>query len=457
MPDFKMIRWSDDMGHTHSPVTAPVGLVRAIGRWSLVALVINSIIGSGIFGLPDDIIARVGNAAPWAYVIAAIGMGLIMASFAEVASQFREAGGPYLYARATFGRLVGVEMGWFAYLVRVTSAAANASLFVVYLGQFWPGANAAGPRAAILAALTGLFAVINVRGVSGSARVSDVFAVAKVLPIALFAGAGLWMVGSNLHVSGSSAPAGDWLQAVLALVFAFGGFEAAMMPMAEVKDPRRDAPFALFTGLAVVALAYVAVQLVVMGAFTDPAAFARPEVRDRPVAEAARVFMGGAGASLIAALVMCSTYGNLALQFLAAPRLLFALGERGDFPRVLATVHPRYRTPWIAVLVHATLVCVFAIAGSFIWNAILSAVARLVTYAVVCAAVPVLRRRHPEASRLRLPGGWALPFVGLAFCLVLISQMQTAHAWIAAVVTLGAVANWWWARAKTPGGGRQDA
>jgi APA family basic amino acid/polyamine antiporter len=427
-------------------VAAPVSvsLVRAIGRWSLTALVINSVIGSGIFGLPANISLRVGNAAPWAYAIATVGMGLIMAAFAELAAQFPGSGGPYLYARDTFGRFAGVQVGWFAYLVRVTSAAANANLFVVYLAQFWPAASAPGTGALVLIVLIATFAVVNVRGVASGARLSDMLALAKVLPIAIFAVAGLWYVGANVRVEASGAPTAEWFQAVLALVFAFGGFEAAMMPMAEVKDPRRDAPFALFTGLAVVAVAYLAVQLVVMGAFTDPAAFQRADVQARPVAEAARVFMGGVGASLIALLVLCSTYGNLALQFLASPRLLFAFGEHGDFPRVLARVHPRYRTPHVAVLVHAVLVCVFAIFGSFIWNAILSAVARLVTYAVVCAAVLALRRRHPDASRSQLSR--LIPLVGLAFSVVLVTQMEAAHAAIAALVTLAALVNWLWAR-----------
>jgi amino acid transporter len=423
-------------------------LLRAIGRWSLTALVVNSIIGSGIFGLPDDIVRRVGPAAPFAYLLAAAGIGFVMASFAEVASQFRDAGGPYLYARTAFGRFAGVQMGWFAYLVRLTSAAANANLFVVYLGEFWRGATDAGPRALVLVLLFALLAVVNVRGVKGGARVSDALTLAKLLPIVLFAGAGVWFVGANIEVAGSSAPAGEWLQAVLALVFAFGGFEAAMMPMSEVKDPRRDAPFALFMGLAVVAVAYLAVQLVVMGAIADPAAYDRPEVRDRPVAEAARVFLGGAGASLIALGVLCSTYGNLAMQFLTAPRLIFAFAEHRDVPPALAAVHPRFRTPYVAILVHAALVCAFAIYGSFIWNAILSAVARLVTYALVCAAVPVLRRRTPDAVSLRVPGGWTIPLIGLAFCVVLVTQMEAAHARIAVVVCLAGVLNWTWARSR---------
>jgi basic amino acid/polyamine antiporter, APA family len=437
-------------------VAAPpsISLVRAIGRWSLAALVINSVVGSGIFGLPANISLHLGDGAPWAYAIATLGMGVIMAAFAELAMQFPGSGGPYLYARDTFGRLTGIQVGWFAYLVRVTSGAANATLFVVYLGQFWPAATGPGTRALVLIVLIALFAIVNVRGVKSGARLSDTLAIAKVLPIALFAVVGLWYVGANVHVEVSGAPASDWFQAVLALVFAFGGFEAAMMPMAEVKDPRRDAPFALFVGLAVVAVAYLSVQLVVMGAFTDPSAFQRADVQARPVAEAARVFMGGPGASLIALLVLFSTFGNLALQFLASPRLLFAFGEHGDFPRVLARVHPKYRTPHVAVLLHAALVCAFAIFGSFIWNAILSAVARLVTYAVVCAAVLALRRRDPNASRPRLPGGQLMAIVGLAFSVVLVTQMEAAHAAIAASVTLAATVNWLWA---TRAGARVDS
>jgi amino acid transporter len=422
---------------------ARVSLVRAIGRWSLTGFVINAIIGSGIFGLPDDIARRVGAAAPFAYLLAALGMGVVMGCFAEVASRFTGAGGPYLYAREAFGPFAGIQMGWFAWLVRIAAAAANANLFVVYLGQFWPGANDPWPRAMVLLLLFGLLAGINIRGVRSGARVSDVFAVAKLVPIAIFVGIGVWAVGPQIHVGGTEAPSGDWLQAVLALVFAFGGFEVALMPMSEAKDPRRDAPFALFAGLAIVALVYVAVHLVFMGAMTGPAVLDRPEVQERPVAEAARIFLGSAGAAMIAAGVMLSTYGNLAMQFVGAPRLVFALAEQRDFPRVLARVHPRWRTPHVSILLHAAFAAAFAIYGSFIWNAVLSAVARLGTYGLVCAAVPVLRRRDSDGALFRVPGGWLLPAAGLLFCVVLASQMEAAHARIAAVVACVALLNWW--------------
>ena len=425
---------------------APAGLVRAIGRWSLTGFVINASIGSGIFGLPDDVTRQLGAAAPLAYLVAALGIGVVMGCFAEVASRFSDAGGPYLYARTAFGRLAGVQMGWFAWLVRVAAAAANANLFVVYLAQFWPAAGEAGPRAMVLLLLFALLAAVNVRGVKSGARVSDIFAVAKLVPIAIFVGIGMWAVGPQIHVGGTDAAGGAWLQAVLPLIFAFGGFEVALMPMSEAKDPRRDAPFALLAGLAIVVLVYVSVQLVFMGAMTDPATLDRPEVQERPVAEAARVFLGAGGAAMIAGGVLLSTYGNLAMQFVGAPRLVFALAEQRDFPRILARVHPRWRTPYVSILLHAAIAAAFAIYGSFIWNAVLSAVARLGTYGLVCAAVPVLRRRDPGGALFRVPGGWLLPAIGLVFCLVLAVQMEAAHARIAGTVACIALVNWLWVR-----------
>src|SRR5213082_97893 len=217
-------------------------LVRAIGRWSLVALVLNSIIGSGVFGLPSLVARLVGGAAPLAYLAAAVGMGVIMACFAEVASQFREAGGPYLYARVAFGRLMGIQMGWLAWLVRLTASAAAANLFTVYLAEFWPRVKEPLPRAAVLTVLVGMLAAVNYRGVARGAQFSSAFAVAKLVPLAVFIAVGVFFVGQAGPGVPVATTAGGWLEAILVLIFAFGGFEAAMMPMAETKDPRRDAP-----------------------------------------------------------------------------------------------------------------------------------------------------------------------------------------------------------------------
>lgn len=418
------------------------GLVRAIGRWSLTALVINAVLGSGIFGLPDDVARLVGEAAPWAYLLAATAIGLIMACFAEVASQFREAGGPYLYAREAFGPFAGIQMGWFAWLVRLTSAAANANLFAVYLAEFFPQTTEGLIRILVLTFLIGILAAVNVRGVKSGANVSNAFVFTKLLPLLILISIGLALVGGDIRVGTGIASTNQWLQAILVLVFAYGGFEASMMPMSEVKDPRRQAPFALFTGLAVITILYLLVQLVIMGAFSNPASFELPEVRERPVAEAARVFLGPAGSVFVAVCVLISIYGYLSGQFVSAPRLTYAFAEQRDFPSFFAAVHPRFRTPHVSIIVYAMLVWALAVYGSFIWNAILSAVARLFTYAFVCGSLIALRRSRPDVPSFRLPGGAPIAIAGIAFCAVLITQMGKQHLMIMLVISAAATLNW---------------
>jgi len=424
------------------PTTSQPQLVRAIGRWTLVALVINSIIGSGIFGLPSEVGRLLGTAAPFAYLLAAAGIGLIVACFAEVASRFDRSGGPYLYARETFGRFAGVQMGWFAWLVRLTSAAANANLFVVYLGQFWGSANDPIPRAALLTGLLAFLTAVNVRGVRSGARVSNAFTVAKLVPLVVFVVAGLALLGGQIPAVSFEADGGTWLAALLLLVFAYGGFEAALMPMAEATDPRRDAPFALFTALAVCAGFYTLIHIVVMAALPDPGA------HPRPVAEAAGAFLGSVGAQFIAFGALVSMFGYLSGQFVSAPRLTFAFAEQRDFPAPFAAVHERFRTPYVSILVYALLVWALAIYGSFVWNAVLSAVARLITYAIVCAALIQLRRHDPDGASFRLPGGPLFAIAGLAFCALMFVQMNLGHLAILAVVSAVGAVNWMLARQK---------
>ena len=144
-------------------------LVRAIGRWSLAALTVNSVIGSGVFGLPSTLAGLLGRASVLAVLFSGACMAVIMACFAEVASYFAEAGGPYLYARVAFGRLMGIQMGWMLWLAQAAAPAANANLFVIYLGEFWPHAKDPLPRFLILTVLVGLLAIVNVRGVRAGA------------------------------------------------------------------------------------------------------------------------------------------------------------------------------------------------------------------------------------------------------------------------------------------------
>jgi len=140
-------------------------VLRSIGRWSLAALMVNIIVGSGIFGLPSKVASLTGRQSPIAFLIAAAGIAVIAACFAEVASRFRESGGPYLYTRVAFGRLVGLQTGWLNWLSRLASSAANANLLPDYLAEFWPRVREPFPRVVAITLLLAVLTAINVRGV----------------------------------------------------------------------------------------------------------------------------------------------------------------------------------------------------------------------------------------------------------------------------------------------------
>jgi APA family basic amino acid/polyamine antiporter len=309
-------------------------------------------------------------------------MALIVASFAEVASRFTRAGGTYLYARVAFGRLAGIEMAWLTYLVRLTAAATNANLFVIYIAEFWPAATEPGAAPLVLGLVLLPLAVANYRGVRGGVSTSSAFALAKLVPLVVFVAAGLLaMAAGRIGVSAApvQADAGTWLEAILLLVFAYGGFEAALLPLGEARDPRRDAPIALFAALGLCALLYGLVQVVVIAALADPGA------SPRPLAVAAAVFLGPIGAGLLAAGALISVYGYLAAAMVNVPRLIYAMAAEGDLPARVGAVHPRFRTPHVSVILFALTVWALASAGSFLQNLSLSAVSRLLTYGAICA------------------------------------------------------------------------
>src|ERR1700690_3697524 len=424
------------------------GWVRAIGRWSLAALVVNSIIGSGIFGLPATVAGILGKRRGVAVLIAGAAMGVIIACYAEVASQFSEAGGPYLYARTAFGRLVGILVGWMLYLAQTAAPAANANLFVIYLAEFWPAAKQPWPRFAILTLLVGLLALINARGARQGTVVSNVFTVAKLLPLLMvvLAGAAVTIVHPAPWGMTASLPATAWMKAMVLLIFAYGGFESALAPMSEAKNPSRDAAFALAVALIACTAIYTLVQWVVVGVLGPGA------TTDRPLAEVARITMGNRGAKLVAIGALISVYGYLSAKLLGMPRVSFALAQRSDLPKIFAKVSRKFRTPWFSILFFAVAVWGLAIAGNFAWNVTLSVVARLFYYAVVCAALIALRRKQPLAAGFRLPAGPVLAVLGVCMAggvgvaAILTKQAEWGKSLILAATVGAALLNWLWAR-----------
>lgn len=421
-------------------------LVRAIGRWSLAALMINTMLGASIFGLPSEIARLLGRLSPVAYLVAGAGVAFIVACLAEVASQFREAGGPYLYARAAFGQFVAIQVGWLTWLTRIAASSAVANLFVSYLGEFAPSVNGKIVRAAVLAVLILFLAAINYRGVRTGNRLSIFFTVTKVSMVLLFVIVGIAALFAHPWIrvvpAASSPSAGNWFEAVILMVYAFGGFEAALLVTGEARNPRKDVPVALMAALAAMTVLYVAVQYVVIHTLPDAG------TSIKPVVDSARFFIGPIGAMLAAAGTLISTYGYLSANMLHTPRLTYAMGESGDFPEFFAAIHPRFRTPHISIVIFAAIVLAFSIWGNFKWSATLSAVSRLFIYGSVAAALPALRKKRPENDAFRLPAGMLFAGVALLFTFVLVTRMHRRELIVMVITSALAFTNWLWARRR---------
>jgi basic amino acid/polyamine antiporter, APA family len=420
------------------------GLVRVIGRWSLAALTINSILGSGIFGLPSEVAELLGRWSPLAVIVAGLAMAVIVACYAEVASRFSETGGTYLYAREALGGFVGLQVGWMTMLSRFTACAANANLLVIYLGEFWPQAPRPLVRFCVITALLGILTLVNYCGVRGGTLVSNAFVIAKLAPLILVCIVGGIYLATHAAVAQPTPSMGvhSWKTALLLLFFAYGGYEAALNPMGEAKNPKRDAAFALFIALAVVTLIYTIIQFVVVGAV--PASMHS----QRPLADAAQVVLGRGGAALVAVGALVSVYGYLSANLLTGPRQIFALAEQRDFPRLFGSVHPDFKTPHVAILTFAFLTWSLALAGSFTWNVTLSAVSRLFYYAAICVAVPVLRHRQGQSAWFRIPAGPVFASVGAAICLLLVTGADFRKSLILLSTVAIAFANWIVVRAR---------
>jgi len=420
------------------------GLIRTIGRWSLTALIINTMIGASIFGLPALIAARLGKWSPLGFFAAFALIACIAGCMAEVASQFREAGGPYLYARAAFGSFLAIQNGWLTWLTRIAAASAVANLFISYLAALYPGVTAPLPRAGILTLLIGFLALVNYRGVTGGKNLSDFFTITKVALLSFFVAAGLSALALHPAIRVTPAAvqpsAANWFEAMLLMMYSYGGFEAALIATGETRNARRDIPFALFTAIGAATVLYVAVQYLVIHTIHNAGASTAPAV------DSARQFLSPFGVRVVAAGTLISAYGYLSANILHTPRITFAMGERGDFPAFFGKIHPRFRTPHLSIVIFAAALLLFSIIGDFHWNAMLSSVARLFVYGSVAAALPVLRKKHPDADAFRLPWGNFIAILTLLLTAVLVTQMHRGELIVIAGTSALAFFNWLWAR-----------
>ena len=391
-----------------------------VSRWEILAIALNAVVGSGIYLLPAAAAAILGPQSLWAVAAAGFAVLLIVLCFAEAGSYFEEPGSAYLYAREAFGDFVGFEVGWMTWLARVASIASLSAGFAQALTYLLPAA-ADGPvrSLAILLPLLGL-TWINIIGVKAGVRTAVVLVAIKLIPLAVLVVVGLPGIRWERIVATQPVGEGSLASAAVLLLFAYAGFENTAAAAGEFRRPKRDVPRALLMQIGIVTGLYVVVQWVALGTVPDLGSSLTP------LADTARTLLGSWGGWLLTVGAVFSILGNTSGSVLAGPRYLFALGRDGYGPRALSRIHPRYRTPAIAIAVQTALAIPLALTGSFVGLAALSVVARLATYLGTAAAVPILRRRlGADADSFRLPGGATIPILACALSVGLAAAADT--------------------------------
>src|SRR5690349_16340288 len=396
-------------------------LVRGIGIPGLTANIVSSTIGAGIFVIPATVAKGLGSAAPIAFVCCAIAMVLFVTCFAIAGSRVSLTGGLYAYVEVAFGRYVGFLAGMLYFLTALGAVAGVVNVLANSVALVVPFLGSPLMRIIVMLAVYGLLVIINIRGVRQGAGAVTVITVAKLLPLLLFICVGMFFIHPpNLAWSGwpSSKSLGD---AVILLIFAFVGIEVALIPSGEVKNPARTVPRSAYLALLITTTIYILIQIVAQGTLGTELA----NHKDAPLAEAAATFLGQIGRTILLAGATISAFGFVTSDILSSPRMIFAFGRDGALPSWFAHVHPRYRSPDVAIITYTVLAFALSVTGTFEKLAVLSNVAVLLMYLLCCAACWFLVQRDVRSDGARpftFPGMRIVPALAIAAIIWILGQ-----------------------------------
>lgn len=408
-----------------------------MGTFGLAAAIINITVGGGIFRLPANVAASLGAAAPVAYLVCAAAMALIVLCIADAGSRVSLTGGPYAYIGVALGPYAAFLSGVMLWMLGLFATAAVSTVFAASVGQLVPALGGRATETIVLVVVYTFWALVNVRGVALGARLNSIATVAKLLPLVLIALGGLFVVQPQ-HLAIDVWPAAsDVARTSLLLIFAFAGVETALVPSGEVRDTARTVPRAIALAMAGITGLYIALQVSAQGILGP----ALPDAAT-PLAAAAGVGFGEWARTLLLTGAAVSMFGYLGGMTLSVPRIVFAMAGDGFLPKGLATVHPRFRTPHVAIAAQSAAALALALTGTFERLAILANVAALALYFGCAVAAWQLRRRGEGAAAgvAAVPFGGLAPFLAIPVILWLLTGL-TRQEWLGfgAVVALGSL------------------
>lgn len=414
--------------------TGSARLRRDIRFFGAALLVLNGLIGSGIFALPGKVAVNAGLMSPWLFlIIGFVFLGVVL-TFAELASYFDRSGGPVIYATQAFGPLAGFSTGWVLFISRMTALAANAGVMVTYLGSLWQVFEGGTGRMLVLTLVIVGLTWANVIGVKDGVRTMAVFSVLKVVPLLLLVLLGLQHVTAATLIPGGSLFFEGVGSTSLLLIYAYVGFETMAVTAGETSSPQRTLPRALVRTVIGTGILYFLIVLVFVSVVPES------EYETANLVDVGRALAGPVGALVITLTTVFSIGGNCAGSMISAPRLIFSMAENGQLPKWFGHVHEKYGTPDHSIVVMGGLALAFALTSNFVELAIASSLSRLLAYILSIASLPVVRRQADEETRrkaYRIKGGYTVPLIGLGICIWLATHASARDwhtiAWLLAI------------------------
>ena len=399
------------------------GLKRVVGLPGLTLNIINYTIGAGIFALPAIVSLQLGAFAIFGYIFCGIMLAAIMLCYAEVGTLVTSVGGSYAYVEAAFGNFAGFIVNWlFVFAWGILGCAALMNVVADSLAVIFPIFSNPWMRALLFFVLIGFTTLVNIRGTKQGVAFVKWITIIKILPLL-----GIILFGfshanpANLHWENLPSIS-TFGNTVLILFFAFAGFESALGVSGEIINPKRTIPSGIFAGAILVLIIYLLLQLVTQGVLGAQMA----AVKDAPLAAVAEKIVGPIGGTLLLVAAAISCFGNVGGDVMNTPRVLFAGANDGLFPKFLGKVHPKYATPYFAIIIYAVLIVIFSVSGGFKQLAILASAAILLIYLAVILATIKLRNKKQEASEktFKAPGGLITPFIGIASIVWLLTSLS---------------------------------
>ena len=403
---------------------------KKLSTFDVFCLGVNAIIGSGIFLFPGILAREAGPASIVAFLICGMLLVFVALCYAELGSIYKRNGGSYVYAREAFGPAIGFAVGWMSWVTAIFSWAAVANAVSSYAGYFNPVFNSIFVGKCMACGLVLIFGILNYRGIKLGAWAVNIFTLAKLAPLILFISIGVFYVSAERFHPFWVTGGGTFGHAIFLALWPLQGFEIVPLPAGETDRPQRAVPIATIGSLLCVTLIYVLVQAVAVGVFAGLSG-----ATDRPLADAAAIFLGPAGATVIALGAVISMIGYTAGNALGGPRFLSALAEDKCLPPRLSAPHPRFFTPSKAILLTTCITFCAALLLNFQQLVILSNLAVICQYLSTCSALIWLRRKKPELERtFKIPCGSVVAMIGCAISLWLIRQVNVEELVFAAAV-----------------------